>query len=158
MPAPSLRALLASTPSVRPAALRHPLACVAPTFSLAKHRKTTVQKLGLAYERKVAEALGRELGGTVRGQWFCVAGKYCQTDVLIPKLRICVEVKLVDTPEARPQLERYLEILGSEWKGIVVVKNLTPESWGVAESWGQALAWTRNIPTFQWRARGKICT
>lgn len=89
MPAPRrIKQLRWARPCSRPKGI--------PRFSRARGSRAA----GLAYERKLAKAIGSDFPLAFHGQWYefedAAGHGYCQPDIVIPQDRfvVCVEVKL----------------------------------------------------------------
>lgn len=113
---------------------------------------------GLQYERAVAQALPQDW---LHGQWFkfCDEGGigYCQPDFIkvTPTVVLVMECKLTDVMEAKAQLlGLYLPVIRHVFcrpaRGIVVARNLTPESTNVVGTLLDALAEQEHMPTLHW--------
>lgn len=121
---------------------------------------------GLRYERLVAKAIPQAL----HNPWFHFAdanGKgWCSPDLLLihQNQAVVFEVKLTDTVDAIGQLANlYFPVLQKALRlpvrGIIVVKNLTPETdrSRITASLAEALAQpAESIPLLHWLGRGRI--
>jgi len=125
------------------------------TFGTPRARGAKLK--GLQYERAVSRALG---AGWLHGQWFkfCDEGGigYCQPDFLrvTPTVVLVMECKLTDVMEAKAQLlGLYLPVMrhlfGRPARGVIVARNLTPESTNVVGTLENALA-SSHLPTLHW--------
>lgn len=121
-------------------------------------RSSGAKLKGLQYERAVGRALGADW---LHGQWFkfCDEGGigYCQPDFIkVTAFEVIVlECKLTDVMEAKAQLlGLYLPVMrhlfGRPARGIVVARNLTPESTNVVGTLLDALAEREHMPTLHW--------
>ena len=113
---------------------------------------------GLQYERAVAGALPL---GWLHGQWFKFCDEngvgYCQPDFLriTASVVFALECKLTDVMEAKAQLlGLYLPVLQFVFqrpaRGVIVARNLTPESTNVVDSLSNAMERVGTLPTLHW--------
>lgn len=144
--------------------------CPPPPGRDGPHRRTGTKALGLAYERKVAEALTAQAPTKVyRGRWFeyCDRGtvRHCQPDVMLRygEEVLVVEVKLSDTPVAYTQLRGlYLpvarEVFGRQVRGVVVAKHVKRDSRRTYGTIQEALAATTSdgIGLVHWLGTGPL--
>lgn len=144
--------------------------CKAPPGREGPHRRSGTKAQGLAYERKVAEALSAQAPTRVhRGAWFeyCDRGivRHCQPDVMLRygEHVLVVEVKLSDTPTAYAQLRGlYLPVVREVFKrparGVVVTKRLHRDSGHAYASVQEALEATSEdgIGLVHWLGTGPL--
>lgn len=151
-----------------------------PRPRFGKSRLTGIQKVGLSYEKKVAQALeefGKTKGFVVEhGPWFKYIlaesqdePSYCQPDVVLynSSRAIVVEVKLAATVLALEKLETLYApvveacLLIPAWP-LVITRSLT--AWNKSSGADHGLSFTADLfstlnsvlPVYLWPGRGKI--
>lgn len=148
--------------------------CCKRPASIPKGRSYGTKALGLSFERKVGEALGKRGLLVNAGQWFSYHDAnghgYCQTDYLLflPEFTVIVECKLTETQQGRKQIaELYApvvsKVFGKPVAGIVVTRHLTRDTEAalVTGSINDALGYiaqagAKYMPTLHWIGKGPI--
>lgn len=116
---------------------------------------------GIRYERAIAGALPQ----AKHGLWLEFEDRkghgFCQPDFILKLTHdlVVLESKLTDTPGAQDQLTQlYLPVVemvySSKVRGLVVAKNLTPESFAIAP--GILFALAQNSKVVHWLGTGPL--